>query len=522
MRKVGFERFITKWGSLITLSVGLVLCVSLSCNHSVNDESDHESKVTILYIGDERIFFQDYWGMESAYLMFLPLVTQEGDNFGEIQGVLAEHWEHSADYKKWTFRLRKNVKWHDGDPVTAHDIKFTMDLRLHPVWSGGAEDRYSVEVIDDYNLVVRYKQPVDGLDNWSVYYPKHLLEDLDPKEFFSWDFWKSPVGNGPYRYVRHVPKTMVEVEANPDYYRGKPRIEHVVLKFSQEPSLTELMSGNVDALTFVGRDALLKFKQDGDYRAYHWWGFRIQSIFWNHNNPLFNKSEIRRALTLAIDRHELADVLNYPEGVPVLDVMVTSNQFKRSLFPEGLPYDPELASQLLSEAGWRDSDNNGVLDLDGTEFHFTVAVEAKNEKIAVYVQAQYRIIGVRMEVQVLERNTVWPKLKAGDFEAVIWGFENPSARQAGYTMFFQEDSPIGYASSEMMPLIKLLENTIDLEMRDSITADLMPIFAQDIPITMLFPEVQTHVVHKRLKGLSNHIRPAPVWFMEYLWLDETE
>ncbi|MHC4489773.1 MAG: ABC transporter substrate-binding protein, partial [Planctomycetota bacterium] len=101
---------------------------------------------------------------------------------------------------------------------------------------------------------------------WDVYYPKHLLENLDPKEFTSWKFWTEPVGNGPYRYVRHVPRTMIELEANPDYYRGKPKIERLVLKFGGYP-LTELMSGNVDCIDISSLEAI-KLADDPRFRVY--------------------------------------------------------------------------------------------------------------------------------------------------------------------------------------------------------------------------------------------------------------
>jgi len=504
------------------LCVCCILFAGLACRQSTDQLSDHESKVTVLYIGDERIFFQDYHGMEAAYLMFLPLVATEGDEYGEPRPVLAEHWEHSDDFRTWTFRLRKNLKWHDGVPVTAHDIKFTMDARQNPELTGGKEERYSVEVLDDHNWIVRYNKPVNGLDGWSVYYPKHLLEDLDIKDLYNWAFWRAPVGNGPYRYVRHIPKTMVEIEANPDYYKGKPRIERVVLKFAEESSLTELLSGNVDALTYVDRDILLKMKEDEEYQAYHWYGSRMEAIYWNHENPLFENHEIRKALTLAINRKELAEVLNYPDGVPLLDVLTTRSRFKKGQFPDVLPYDAQLASEILKAQGWTDSDDNGIVDKAGQEFSFIMVSLPKSEKMAVYIQDQYRKIGVHMEIQVLERNTTWNQLRAGQFEALLAIFQIPGSHGLRDARYFLENSPLGYSNPEMIDLLHSLENAIDLDKRDSIIVRIMPISTEDMPVTMLFPEVQTHIVHKRIKGLSSPHRPDPVWFMADLWIEDAE
>ena len=450
-------------------------------------------------------------------MMFLPLVALEGDEYGEPQPVLAQRWEHSEDYTKWTFSLRTDVKWHDGVPVTAHDIKFTMDLRQHPALIGGKLDRYSVEILDDFRFTVTYKKPTDGLDTWHVFYPKHLLEGLDAKEFYSWDFWTRPVGTGAYRYVRHVAKTMVEVEANPDYYRGKPRIERVILKFSQQPALTELLSGNVDALTYVTRDMLLKLSGDDRFRSYHWWGSRIETIFWNHRHPLFKKRDIRRALTMAINRRELADVLNYPDGVPILDALTTRRQFQQGLYPEAIPYDPERASRLLEAEGWRDIDGNGILDRAGEEFRFTAIVNSNHEKIAIYVQDRFRRIGIRMEIQILDNAIVIRHLRTGQFEAVITVFTN-----SDHIRMLGENSPFGYANPEMIRLLNLAVETINPNEKDRIYREIMSIFRANLPITLLFPQVQTHIVQRRIKGLSTPWLSDPVAHMEYLWLEDED
>ena len=126
------------------LCAGSLALAAVSCGRGEDRASVDKTKVTVLYIGDERIFFQDHWGMEATYLMFLPLATLGGDEHGKPRPVLAERWEHSENYREWTFFLRRNVKWHDGVLVTARDVKFTMDLRNHPALLGKRAERYSV------------------------------------------------------------------------------------------------------------------------------------------------------------------------------------------------------------------------------------------------------------------------------------------------------------------------------------------------------------------------------------------
>jgi peptide/nickel transport system substrate-binding protein len=508
---------------IFTTVICLLTVIFYQCGPG-NNKPQNDNSVTAGYIGDERIFCHDYWGMEASYLMFLPLVTFDEDEWGEVQPVLAERWEHSDDYRKWTFYLRKDVRWHDDMPVTAHDIKFTIDLRSK-VNSVPDSLGKKVEIIDDHTVAITHKRPMDGLDPFSVYYPKHLLENLDPEKMYEWDFWKQPVGNGPYKYVRHIPNVMVEIEANPDYYRGKPKIERVILKFVQSSDFVELSSGNVDAVSYVQRSLLRKLSGDDRFRFYHGWGVPIEAIYWNHRNPLFSSPEIRKALTMAINRKELGDVLNYPEGVPIIDAITSLRQQQQGLYPEPYPYDPNRARLLLEEAGWRDIDGDGILERDGKKFRFTAAVNTDDayERIAIYVQDQFRKIGVQMEIQMLSISIILQRLSKGEFDAIINKIYNMTTQpNFGHIRFFGEGSLIGYDNAEMIRLLNLAADIINQDEKDRIYKKIMPIFYEDLPMTLLLPTVFTHVAHKRIKGLSSNYRSEPVWFMEYLWIEEEE
>ncbi len=504
---------------IVILCFCLIALACIHCRRRNDRTSLDDSKVTVLHKGDERIFLGLYWGMEAQLLMFLPLVTIPDDVYGEPQPGLATSWEHSSDYKSWTFHLRTDVRWHDGVPVTAHDIKYTFDL-FEFLEISPAE---SATVVDDSTVVISYKEPTNALDWWTGYYPKHLLEGLDLKDFWKWEFWVRPVGNAPYRYVRHVPKTMVELEANPDYYRGKPKIERVVLKFAQEPSIIELLSGNVDALTYVSRDLVLNLSADDRFRSYYWWGGSwLEVIYWNHNHRFLGEAKVRRALTMAINRKELAVVLNYPEGVPICDTICTSRQLRGKRFPDPLPYDPEQAKQILEEVGWHDTDRDGIRERNGEKLRFKMVVPSVSiyEHAGVYIQEMFRKIGVRMELQTVDTSIVRQLLRSGDFDAVMNRFRNFTEHLEGHLTYLGEKSSIGYMNTEMVRLLNLAKNAMEPDEKDRIYREIMPIFRADLPITLLLPQVQTHIVHRRIKGLSNLNRPDPVWFMEHLWIEE--
>jgi peptide/nickel transport system substrate-binding protein len=337
--------------------------------------------------------------------------------------------------------------------------------------------------------------------------------------YYDWDFWKKPVGNGPYKFVRNVPKTMVEVEANPEYFGPAPKIKKAILKFSSEPALQELISGNVDVLTYVPRDFLFKIEGDDRFTSYHWWGSWVEAILWNHNNTLFEEPLIRKALTMAINREELVKVLNYPDDVPITDVLSTRGQRQRSELPEALKFDPQKAKQILAGSGWEDTDNDGILDKNGADFSFTITARKENNLMATYIQNNMSNIGVNMEIESIEANIIRQRLNKNEFEAILQPFPNREDAIARIRNYFDENSTIGYENRKLDSLFQLIENTGDKKEIDRLYRQLIPIFQEDLPVTLLVPQVQTHIVRSDLKGLSNLYRADPVNFLEFLWFE---
>jgi peptide/nickel transport system substrate-binding protein len=509
---------------LTFICISLFALAVIHCREGKDRASEEKSTITILYpLGSELGVMKT---AAPAALVFLRLVSR--NEKGEFEGRLARSWEHSPDYRTWTINLRTDVRWHDGIPVTAHDIKFTLDLRANPDINYELPGAYEVTVLDDHTYTITYSKWAKGtpLTGGPVYYPKHLLEELDPKEFFQWEFWTHPVGNGPYRYVRHVPQTMMEFEANPDYYRGKPRIERVVLRFGA-PSLVELLSGNVDVHYYLNRMDLLKTTNDPRFSVYYYTaGVRETGIYWNHQHPPFSDHKVRRALTLAINRSELVQVLNYPESFPIFDVIFTEEQLRHAKLPEPLPYDPEGAKHLLDEAGWCDIDEDGIRERDDTQFRFTTLIARGSswggelaEAAAVFLQDQLQQVGVKMDILIMNHSAAKVRFQAGEFEAVLWTNE---LGIRGQFDLYGEGSPFGYTNPTVINLLKKAEVSMNPDEHDRIYRTLWPIFQEELPVTFLYLLVYTTVAHRRVRGLSTPYRAQPFHFMEHLWLEDEE
>jgi len=327
-----------------------------------------------------------------------------------------------------------------------------------------------------------------------------------------------------------MPQTMVELEANPDFYAGKPSIERVVIKFGTELGLQELHSGNVDILTWVNEADLPKLRDDSRFEVHqHMWPEVpwLLTIFWNHGHPALGDVRVRRALTHAIDRRELIDLLNLPDDLRITDALFTGRQYRHSDLPEPLAYDTALAVTLLEEAGWHLQGEQPVRERDGQALRFTAVLISggAQEQTAVYVQAALRRIGVDMQIQPLEVSVMMGRSRSGEFDAAFLPLFNHVDGHLR-TIAGQRSGDIdvggvpGYRNEEVTRLLVSAREMADPAQIDSIYRELRPHLLADLPITLLFPTVETAVVRRNIRGLQSPFRANPVQFMEYLWLED--
>jgi len=512
-----FERAIER-REFIGLSAGALAAAASGCRP--RSPAGSRRSTLIIAVGDNERELVAVDGELLKNLVFLPLLTTNED--GELEGRLAERWEHSPDSRDWTFHLRRNIRWHDGVPVTAHDVKFTLELLSHPdVTEVAPHDVESVTVLDDATVRVRFGSwTASGsfTSGYEIILPEHLLVHLDRKRYAQWDFWIRPVGNGPYRFGHYVLKTMMRLDANPDYYRGRPRIEHVVLKFTRGAAMAELLSGNVDILfgAVPGHSA-----SGPSWRAYYGiYGRQLNGILWNSARPQLRESNVRRALTLAINRRELARVLNLPDSFPILDGPFSIGQVRRGELPEPLPYDPEQARALFDAAGWRQRGGSGTRERDGQLFRLMLRVgnEPASSQAAVYVQEALRRVGVGMEIETRGSGVLMPgRVRDGQFDALMTVV--PAAPWV-LKAWFGADSPLGYRNAEVATLLERLPLVSDPAEQDEIYLQLTRIFRTDAPATFLSPRVTTTFANRRVRGLSGPWRVDPIRFIDELWLED--
>jgi len=498
--------------------VSIIALASVQCGQAGDTREGEGSRLVIhLANSDARVLGPNgpgpQWFFIYLGLVFDPAFTGgETDLSGDYVPRLMESWEHAPDFTSWPLHLRDDVRWDDGAPVTAEDVKFSLDL-----WTSNDiayEYRFydEIDVLDDHTLQVTFNKPVSStifVYSWLPILPKHLLDTLDVEQIFSWPFWLQPVGDGPYRYVKHIPRTMTQLEANPDYYGEPPSIPTVVLQYGGN-GFTELISGNADIANEITPLEALQLAADPRFQVYHLAESVMTAIAWNHRNPLFQDAAVRRALTMSINRRGLHQLLNYPDDLPISDVPTLKRHFAQGSVPEPLPFDPERAAQAFETAGWVDTDGNGIREKDGQEFRFTLSISPNAEAQAIYIQEQFRRVGIRMEVSTFERGVLRQRLRDLNFDAIIWRFN--------FLESHKNASVSGYVNPEVRRLSNLIWYTMDQDEADQYLQEIWEIAATEVPITYLHPKMSYLAAHRRVKGLQNDRFLSTI--VEHLWIEE--
>ena len=485
--------------------------------------------IRVLYAGANEGIFSPTWDDTPKFLIFEPLVTYAANSCSDIVGGLAARWEHSPDWKTWTVELRPDVRWHDGVPVTSADVAFTVALSKHPdvlFYDAGSVD--SIEIIDSLRFRVHLSKPGDWpLDGWPVVYPEHLLKDLDPAEFYEWEFWKRPVGNGPFRYVRHVPDTMVELEANSDYYLGRPSLDRVRIQFKVggqgQSGLLELLAGNVDMDSGIPPIQAGMLEEEPGLSSYYVYQAQSTWLLWNFTDSRFSDPRVRRALAHATNRALLHRILGFPEGVPLTDGVFFLCEPQNIRTPEPYAHDPELARKLLAEVGWWDSDGDGVLDREGEPFTFTLLLDRDYVSAALFVQDQLRRVGIDMKLQVLDGSLVRVRFDAGDFESIIVRRVGPERQ------FVAADSPLGLLDRELAEALAALDDEPSLDRRLQLWESVGEQYRDLAPALFLYSRMGVLMADDRLMGIGEPgaITRRMSWRymfggLEHLWVETEE
>ena len=477
-----------------------------------------------------RFVSSDYdTNMIQREMLFMPLVKLDE----EVNPVpwLAERWDTARvaeDTLEVTFHLRRDIFWHDGEQTTAHDVAFTYERLQHPE-TGFPNPAYfqyyspESEVVDDHTIRFRLRAHAEFLEPWYLTpaMPRHLLEDAAPAEMMTHPFGQSPVGNGPFRFLRRVPGQEVVFEATdefPEALGGRPYLDRVVWRYIPEPTtlLTGLLTGRLDYYTGPIPEQAAQIEASDNATLIDFPFRQWVYIAWNTRLPQFEDPRVRRALTMAINRQEIVDGLVYGYGEVGRGTVWPAHWAYDGDDPGTyLPHDPEAARELLAEAGWVQDEDGILRDTNGIAFRFDLMTNQGNdtrEQIIQYVQAQLRPLGIQVRPRLREWTSMLDQLRGSlggegertrDFDAVVssWvdAFRKDDHDQLHCRAMNEPYQYVGYCDEAVSRLIDTVAVLADREEARPFWREYDRLVAQEAPYTVLY-------YPQRLAGLSRRMQ----------------
>jgi len=445
----------------------------------------------------------------------------------ELEPRLAESYTISADHLEYTFKLRRDVRFHDGAPMTSRDVAFSFQRIKDPKVDAAHLRNYyrnveRVEVIDDYTVKFICTEPywltlvvVSG----TCALPKHLFEHGD---FNNHPNSRHPVGTGPYKFVKWETGRQIVLDRNDDYWGTLPYLDRMVFKIVTDDTVAMQLfkRGEIDvyrrmrAEQWVRQAKGTEFEQRAYKLAYDERGYSY--IGWNMRRPFFGDKMVRRAMTHLVDRQTILDTIRYGLGKIVTGPFhISSPAYDHSIKP--WDHDPAQAQRLLDEAGWVDHDNDGLRDKDGVKFRFEFLIPSgstTSEQIATILQEDLKKVGIEMTIRKLEWATFEQQVHDRKFDATTMAWGMPPD-QDPYQIWHSSQAEngsnyVGFINEEADRIIEKARREFDPEKRRDLYRRFHAILHEEQPYTFFYCPKQLTVVDKRFRNVKAYSYLLPL------------
>ena len=459
----------------------------------------------------------------------------------ELESSMAEKYEITDEGKKLVFKLKSGIKFHDGNPVTSKDVKFTLESLANPKYEGdlssyvqsitGFKEFHEGKVTelkgvvcpDDNTIEINFDTPYSpALINIGTLgiLPAHIWGKIDI------DKWgenneaiAKPVGSGPYKFDSFKVGEFTKLVANEEYHNGAPKIKNFVFKVvNEETSSAELINGSIDLaeLSNIKADDAKTLNEKG-IEVLKYPNSKIQYMGFNLRNKTLQDIKLRTAIAYGIDREALVNGLLEGNGVVINTPMVPSLW---SYPKEGLveyKFDVEKAKALLKEAGYEDTNGNGIVDKGGKDLELTLTVptgDTVREKTGTIIQDNLSKIGIKVKIEAMEFKAVMQKV-VGDHEFEMYLMGNtleadPDPTPNWYSTQATDEKGVfgwniaGFKSKEADNLMDLNRKATVLEERAKILNDFGKLLNKELPWIPLYASDIVKAYNKNLKNYTSN------------------
>ncbi len=425
-------------------------------------------------------------------------------------GDLAQSWEIDESGLVYTFRLHENALWHDGQPLTSEDVKYTYETiteKGYP-FSAFLKDVTEIRTPDDHTLVIELGQPnaaflpqLAQAGNWyGAIMPKHIWEGV---EWDSGPNLDNPIGSGPFRFVEWVKGSHIVLEANDDFYLGRPQIDTLILRVMPDTTVAqaEFRAGN---LTWLPSQYAPEFgelelwRSDPEVVVVETGSHYNYDLWMNVQREPFNDPLVREAIAFAMNRQEqqILGFHNTWKAHRFVGLPASSFTDQDVQFPE---FDPDRAETLLDEAGY-------PRGADGWRFEAAI-VEPGFSTLPAWMEVlvkQLRDVGINARWELSEHGSWGQKMEDSNFDMTIY-YTRYGPDPAAYAEHFATDCPRcfhGYSNPALDALAEQAQLITDIDERTQLYGQIQRMILEDMPIITLFNENKITIVRRGWEGFA--------------------
>ncbi|HXF83105.1 MAG TPA: ABC transporter substrate-binding protein [bacterium] len=472
---------------------------------------------------------EDGFSVNNTSNMFDTLVRFRADST-QIEPSLAESWSVTQDGLVWTFRLRRGVKFHDGTPFNADAVVFTYARQIdkkHPYFPGNApyasftyQNVKSVTAVDPYTVRFTLSAPfAPFLTNMAMF----STSIVSPTAVKKWgkDFFKHPVGTGPFKFVEWVQKDRITMEANRDYWAGRPCVDRLIIRGIPDNTvrLLEMERGGLHLMDQVNPPDYERIRRNNRLVLFTGPGLNTGYIALNTEREPFNDVRVRRAVNMSVNKPALIRAFYAGVGQPAKNPMPpTIWGYNDAVKP--YEYNPERARQLLAEAGYP----NGIT----TELWWPNRARpylTQPQKIAEAIQQQLAKGGIRAKLVTYEWGTYLDKLSNGEHPMAIIGWigDNGDPDNFLYVLLDKDNAVKGdannyafYKSEAVHDLLIRAQRIGDQAARARLYRQAQEIIARDAPWVPLVHAARVGAYRREVQNFYLH--PLQIWWLHRVWI----
>ena len=365
---------------------------------------------------------------------------------------LADSWEHSKDGLTWTFHLNKDARWQDGKPVTSEDVAYTFNRILEEeqgLYIDYVKQIDKIETPDKHTVVFTTKKPsVQMLSMYVYILPKHIWEKVPADETKT--FPNQPaIGSGPFQAVEWKKGQYARLKVNPDYFRGRPKLDEIIFQFydNDDTMVQALKNGDVDFITEMPINLFKSLENEEGIATnsapdpgFSELGFNLyeptpelikefDAPKTSTGNPALLDARVREAINWAIDEVALTEKVLQGEGVPGTTLVppVLAKYHLELNESEVQGFDINRSKQLLEQAGWKDTDGNGIVDKNGEDLTLRLFVRSENKDSITegqYIEGWFEEAGIGLETKAMGDTALTDAIYAADYDMFTWGWSS--------------------------------------------------------------------------------------------------